>query len=366
MPSDDDEEKDDTGPPPEPDPGETPRRSRRARFAEDTRDLLASWDAVFHPPVTLRDYFEVPDGTEPGWRPPLSPGIAADAFDPGAAWWFAELCRFVYTPDHKEVKRFRVSDIRPQILADRTRFQEQLNLHKTGTHVAIYRVVPDDASGEVPWTILCFRGTSRFRQWVVNLSTLPIRLLPGDEPGSEVDPANPYVHQGFKVLFDRIWPLVEPHLRDQPGPVFYIGHSLGGALATLAALERPPSGGLYTFGCPRVGNTAFREQLAGAGVTHHRFVNHHDIVTLLPHSLEKLAPYDFHHTGQFHYLDGEGAIHHNPSLAELGNNAWQPDQPLTFLARAFRDQTAGIPECVLDHTPRRYADKLFRLAQGRR
>ena len=62
-------------------------------------------------------------------------------------------------------------------------------------------------------------------------------------------------------------------------PLFYTGHSLGGALATLAASLRPPCA-VYTFDAPRMGDAAFPRTLANVQVFN--VFNPRDIVTALP------------------------------------------------------------------------------------
>ncbi|MBL4845162.1 MAG: lipase family protein [Planctomycetes bacterium] len=66
------------------------------------------------------------------------------------------------------------------------------------------------------------------------------------------------VHGGFKAAFDSIWPDVEQYLKTAPSDVWFTGHSLGGAVATLAAARHGSSARLYTYGSPRVGTPAFR------------------------------------------------------------------------------------------------------------
>lgn len=73
--------------------------------------------------------------------------------------------------------------------------------------------------------------------------------------------------------------------------IYITGHSLGGALATLAAAfmlrEKDLKGnvkGLYTFGSPRVGDHAFTKKLArlGKDLEVHRFQNRKDLVARVP------------------------------------------------------------------------------------
>jgi triacylglycerol lipase len=80
------------------------------------------------------------------------------------------------------------------------------------------------------------------------------------------------------------------------------GHSLGGAMATIAAsrlhnVEKVVT--LYTFGSPRVGNAEFVRLMSG--VTHYRFVNNNDLVTTIP-----LWIMGYRHHGQVMYFNFNG------------------------------------------------------------
>ena len=66
------------------------------------------------------------------------------------------------------------------------------------------------------------------------------------------------VHLGFMGLFEEIWPkvkdCVETRMKQSERTLWLTGHSLGGALATLAAFRlselNVPIAGVYTFGAP--------------------------------------------------------------------------------------------------------------------
>ncbi|KAJ9157483.1 Extracellular triacylglycerol [Pleurostoma richardsiae] len=125
--------------------------------------------------------------------------------------------------------------------------------------------------------IVAFRGTYSITNTVVDLSTVPQEYVPypepdqdeagGENPGREHKCANCTVHMGFLDSWRQARRLVLPVLKDVRGkhpsyPIHLVGHSLGGAVAALAALELKVSLGwddlmVTTFGEPRVGNDGF-------------------------------------------------------------------------------------------------------------
>ena len=90
------------------------------------------------------------------------------------------------------------------------------------------------------------------------------------------------------------------------------GHSLGGAMATLAAAELinadEPFLGLYTFGSPRVGDRSFARIFnVEARDRANRFQNNNDIVTRVP---ARLMGYS--HVGSLVYISADGALSRDP------------------------------------------------------
>ncbi|KAK3329395.1 Alpha/Beta hydrolase protein [Apodospora peruviana] len=123
---------------------------------------------------------------------------------------------------------------------------------------------------EGPAIIVAFRGTYSITNTIVDLSTIPQEYVPypapgdGDDGGGEHKCENCTVHMGFLASWRTAREVVLPALKaaraKHPGyPVHLVGHSLGGAVAALAALELRLSLGwkeakVTTFGEPRVGN----------------------------------------------------------------------------------------------------------------
>lgn len=103
-------------------------------------------------------------------------------------------------------------------------------------------------------------------------------------------PARGRVHRGFRHALDEIWePLSElaDRLRREDRALWLTGHSLGGALAILAASRLPEVQGAYAFGAPLVGDAEFR---AGLPVRPVCFVHGSDLVTRVPVLAPNLPP----------------------------------------------------------------------------
>ncbi len=187
--------------------------------------------------------------------------------------------------------------------------------------------------------VIVFRGTEP--------SKLPNVLedLDADMVASQTKTGK--VHHGFKRALDNLWPKLLPilkgHLKQQT--VWLTGHSLGAAMAVLAAnrlhdetkLNIKPAA-VFTYGCPRNGDMRFCNSLA---VPHFRWVNNVDMVTKLP-------TFPYWHSGQMFYIDGAGNVK-NMSLAGR-----VVDQ-LTATMRGLFHGTA-IP--LADHSISRYAAHL--------
>ncbi len=114
------------------------------------------------------------------------------------------------------------------------------------------------------------------------------------------------VHSGFNGEVDHLWPVLEEILRNNKLPVWFCGHSLGGAMATITAFRCKASSissnpqELHTFGSPRVG---CRKYTRHAEVKHYRWVHNNDVVTRCPP-----VWMGYRHCGQEIYLDRYGRI----------------------------------------------------------
>ncbi|KAK2069479.1 hypothetical protein P8C59_004059 [Phyllachora maydis] len=160
--------------------------------------------------------------------------------------------------------------------------------------------------GDDPAIIVAFRGTYSLTNTVVDLSTVPQAYVPYPSPDDDdqLDTcANCTVHAGFLASWRNAREMVLPALRTARAmhprhPVHLVGHSLGGAVAALAALElrlalRWPDMRVTTFGEPRVGNAALADYMdrafglagngpAGEGRLYRRVTHRGDPVPLLP------------------------------------------------------------------------------------
>ena len=121
------------------------------------------------------------------------------------------------------------------------------------------------------------------------------------------------VHLGYRDALNGAWDRIEAWLRQAPGlEVWITGHSLGAALATLAAALLPAAR-LVSFGSPRVGNAAFAAQFEGRPVR--RYVNCCDLVPRLPPALLGYA-----HVQGLTYIDRCGRVRPDASEAVIDDD----------------------------------------------
>lgn len=132
-----------------------------------------------------------------------------------------------------------------------------------------------------------FRGTEGMEDVKIDLMVHMSQLLPGNN--------SVFVHDGFLEQFRSIHGVLLDTLLDSLkkggliDTVHFTGHSLGAALATLAAGYFSPVIREYgckikchTFGCPRIGNRGFVEWFKGLVDESCRFLNFKDPVPLIP------------------------------------------------------------------------------------
>lgn len=221
----------------------------------------------------------------------------ATKYSPVNAYWLGRAAKLIYLEDTQDLaleEESAVEKIENQMKNwgfDRVHF---MNFDDTQVVVA----ANDEA------VVVVFRGTTNLRDWMTNVKT---RLVEG--------PAG-RVHCGFFTGLHYAWDEIKRKIKEFDSnnqPILVTGHSLGAALATLAAatlkVEGLPVNGLYTFGSPRVGDHAFAEffekEFAGRAF---RFVNNNDIVTrVAPRAMQ------YSHVGKFLYFDVMGNLKAEPS-----------------------------------------------------
>jgi len=224
--------------------------------------------------------------------------------------------------------------------------------------------------------IITFRGTeynhprAALDDWIGNFATTLVPFMPKHNHEEE----GPQIHKGFHKGLNSVW--VEADLnrlhedleRNSANRIWFAGHSLGGGLATLAAMRWACTygvqhiGGIYTFGAPKCGNEQFKI-LYEAELAHRtfRFVNDRDIVPLLPVTEGLRSNYlrllsrkifgsfvegsikyiynlfykekEYCHVAKPFYIDADGDITRHPTTSGW----WQ-----------------GIEELILDHDHREY------------
>lgn len=190
---------------------------------------------------------------------------ATTTYSRANAMWFAELSILTY--------------FEPTMRRDQ--------LGRWGFLPSEYQGVSDEPSdthffltGTEEWLVLTFRGTLSLGNVATDLNILK----------SKEDHTEGSVHAGFKNALDAVWatrvlPLVRDRLRGRK--LYVSGHSMGGALAQLAAYRLKHSGidvaGVYTYGAPYIGDEDYvRDYDRILAARTHNHINHNDVVPYSP------------------------------------------------------------------------------------
>lgn len=164
--------------------------------------------------------------------------------------------------------------------------------------------------------LIVFRGTSNPKEWIANFQASQSDYLQsGTKRGR--------VHTGFLRLYEQLSEQVR-RVADRLNPAlpcFVVGHSLGGALATLATADLAQFNlknqlRLYSYAAPRVGDRAFVQFLNTIAPNNYRIINLSDIVPMVPPS--NLRDQQYSHAGQewvfLDYAGGEMGASHAVSM----------------------------------------------------
>jgi hypothetical protein len=257
------------------------------------------------------------------------------AYSDRTALLMAVMCRYAYT-------RFEVDDAGTRLL------KLQLRAHGLRLRGAFAAGGTEGFVAEnSEMAILAFRGTTDDTDWRTNLKSR--------RPNTIVVEGRPpvCVHEGFHLAYSVVAAQVRTLVGPISGkPIYITGHSLGGAVAVVAAASMPRDeiAACYTFGAPRVGDRGLD---AYVKPPHYRIVNGWDVVPLAP-----LTLMGFHQGGDARYIKAgidDAARWNRPIARTLFIN-------LVLLWVLLLRRT---PIGVRDHSIELYGQILFRIARSR-
>lgn len=182
--------------------------------------------------------------------------------------------------------------------------------------------------------VIAFRGSASIRDWITDFECA--RNSKG-------------VHHGFGDAMESVRPALMAAAGWIKPPVFVTGHSLGGAMAVLAAKALAdadfPVQGVYTFGGPRTGNRAWAQGYdLMLGSRTFRFINEEDIVPRVPSWVM-----GYSHVGTECFLPTIGPMRFNPPL-------WF--KIVSDVIGTFLDWKRGRIAQLSDHVASAYMERL--------
>lgn len=213
----------------------------------------------------------------------LTPPVKRAAYSDRMAWILASMAHLAY--DKFEKGGNEKALLLTKLKGGGFNWIDGFSSAKTDTQA--FLVVKDDKS----YAVLAFRGTEKsWRDIQTDILARRVRTPKGK------------IHVGFQNAFESVEKEIKKSLAlVKEIPLYITGHSLGGALATVATqnLEwdsrfTDQIAACYTFGSPRVGNDEYDSSIKSM---FYRIVNTTDIVTIVP-----LLLMGFVHVGDVRFL----------------------------------------------------------------
>jgi hypothetical protein len=311
--------------------------SRSAHGCQPQGNSIVQWFRDQYPWLKIQRHEEAAMITipyDPTRESVLQPGRAKDFFQRGPIQSDAALCaemsRLAYVKDEDKSDRLL------------TAYLKLAKFTLVGTidgDSGTYAFVAMSSEADRPTVVIAFRGTEvdDFRDL---LTDLRLYKVPWKDGGK--------VHAGFRHALPDMNALT--HLIPDGARLLITGHSLGAALATLAA-ARLRRGSLYTFGSPRVGDKAFAASMQD--IDHSRYVDCCDGVTILP------LPIGYRHVGCRHYIDRHGNVVPSPSKRTIIRDRLQSSVAYAFTYMLRRK--AAPARQLADHAPINYISAVMGL-----
>ena len=168
--------------------------------------------------------------------------------------------------------------------------------------------------------VVAFRGSSNTQNWLSNALMIKTNI--------KGTPSNAHVHTGFKLEWNRVGvrtvvlDLISKSMNYSNYKLTFVGHSLGGAVAMIAALDVADSLKIdysririMTQGMPRIGDNNLAIFISSLNWNFiDRVVNNRDVVAHIPPRSLKFLHYD-----KVHWIDSTGKLFKcniNPGLEE--------------------------------------------------
>ena len=209
--------------------------------------------------------------------------------------------------------------------------------------------------------VVVFRGTESTRDVLTDLNAIRVGMPLPNMPESKY----PLVHWGFLNQFNELRPELDPiiekyvkkmnDIKMEEIDIIFTGHSLGGALATIASLNYASiypniNVSCVTFGSPRVGDAVFRNYFSENIVNSCRFVNDNDPIPCIPTAW------------RYRHVDGCVWIHEDTVKNEI--TAWRSwrffkNYMLSFVGYGYdasKDHSCQGYVDDLDYLPDNYFD----------